>query len=538
MAERPSPDVKRRPGVENLLTGGLHSVARHVRLLGVATSLLALSVGLLYNIAITRKLPTGDLGLVTLLNASTAFSLLPNAILGFALPRIAARDGGLGIRAALGVANLFFIASAGLTAAYLAAVWGEMGPYGPLVAFAALAAEASAYVSSVASSVLMVKDRGRFVVSNLLQAGVKLAAVGAIYAARWSVSAVLWSSVAISAVPALYGLYYASRYYAPGSLRRYFKETVSASWVPLMGYAMNSFRSLDAALIGVLGALDQVGLWYVFFMLSKPYSFSSILSGITYGELLEGRRGGLYRDLLMVMSLSTIISLSYIFFEPYYINFLRPGQSQYLAPLFVPLAVWSAANVLGNLNYFLANAMQGIDRRDIQSGEIRARTYVGSLVMYAHLAELAFTVVYLASIVPFVELAKRLGSAYYAIDGVAAASLAANAAALAFRIAVVDRKSAGLMEWRPLLRDYAAPLAASSVSLWALSRAVRLPLGPSALLSLAEVVLAISITGAVYVGLSAALSRNFRRLLVLVLRNLTDIIGRIAGSSQTAGSTG
>jgi len=52
------------------------------------------------------------------------------------------------------------------------------------------------------------------------------------------------------------------------------------------------------------------------------------------------------------------------------------------------------------------------------------------------------------------------------------------------------------------------------------------------------VVLAISITGAVYVGLSAALSRNFRRLLVLVLRNLTDIIGRIAGSSQTAGSTG
>ncbi|MGC9117850.1 MAG: hypothetical protein ACP5I3_02540 [Thermoproteus sp.] len=504
-------------------------MARHVRLLGISTSLLTLAVGLLYNIAITRKLPINDLGLVTLLNASTAFSLLPNAILGFALPRIAARDGGLDIRSALGASTLFFTASAGLTAAYLAAVWEEMGPYGPLVAFAALAAEASAYISSVASSILMVKDRGRFVVSNLLQAGVKLAAVGAIYAARWSVSAVLWSSVAISAAPALYGLYYASRYYAPGSLRRYLREVLNASWVPLMGYAMNSFRSLDAALIGVLGAMDQVGLWYVFFMLSKSYAFSTLLSGITYGELLEGRRGGLYKDLLMVMSLSTIISLSYIFFEPYFVNFLRPGQTQYLAPLFAPLAVWSAANILGNLNYFLTNAMQGIDKRDIQSGEIRARAYLGSLVMYAHLAELAFTAVYLASIVPLVELFKRLGSAYYAIEGVVAASFLANAAALALRAAVLDRRSAKLFEWRALLRDYALPLAASSALLWAVSRALPLPLLPSALLSLAEIILALLITGAVYVGISAALSSNFRQLLTAVVSNISTLLADLAG---------
>ncbi|MGC8973514.1 MAG: hypothetical protein ACP5KY_04830 [Thermoproteus sp.] len=491
-------------------------MARHVRLLGISTSLLTLAVGLLYNIAITRKLPINDLGLVTLLNASTAFSLLPNAILGFALPRIAARDGGLDIRSALGTSTLFFTASAGLTAAYLAAVWEEMGPYGPLVAFAALAAEASAYISSVASSILMVKDRGRFVVSNLLQAGVKLAAVGAIYAARW-------------AAPALYGLYYASRYYAPGSLRRYLREVLNASWVPLMGYAMNSFRSLDAALIGVLGAMDQVGLWYVFFMLSKSYAFSTLLSGITYGELLEGRRGGLYKDLLMVMSLSTIISLSYIFFEPYFVNYLRPGQTQYLAPLFAPLAVWSAANILGNLNYFLTNAMQGIDKRDIQSGEIRARAYLGSLVMYAHLAELAFTAVYLASIVPLVELFKRLGSAYYAIEGVVAASFLANAAALALRAAVLDRRSAKLFEWRALLRDYALPLAASSALLWAVSRALPLPLLPSAFLSLAEIILALLITGAVYVGISAALSSNFRQLLTAVVRNISTLLADLAG---------
>lgn len=499
---------------------------RHLRLLGALTSLVTLAVSLLYNVAITRKLPIEDLGLVTLLNASTVFSLLPNAVLGFALPRITARDGGLDLKAVLGAVTLFFAASAGLTAGYLATVWGKLGASGLLVAATALASELFTYISSAASSVLMVKDRGRFVYSNLLQAAAKLAAIGVIYAAGWSVAAVLWSSVAITAVPALYGLRHAAKYYVPSSLRRYLREIAHASWVPLMGYAINAFRSLDAAFIGVFGALEQAGLWYVFFMLSKPYAFSTLISGITYGELLEGRRGGLHKDLLMVMALSTIISLSYIFFEPYYVNFLRPGERQYVAALSLPLFLWSAANVIGNLNYFLTNIMQGVDRRDIQAGEIRARSYLGSLVLYAHLAELLFTAIYLGSIIPLVELSRRLGVEYYAIMGVVAASLLANAAALAFRLAMTERRSR-VIDWRPFLADYLPPLAASSAVLYFVSRLLRMPLVSSVYISLAEVAAALSITAAVYVGLSAALSRNFRELLLAALRNLLLLLGRL-----------
>ena len=502
-------------------------MARHVRLLGALTSVISLAVSLLYNIAITRKLPIEDLGLVTFLNASTAFSLLPNAVLGFALPRITARDGGLDLKAVLGATTLFFLASAGLTVGYLATVWSKLGSSGPLVALTALGTELFTYISSAAGSVLMVKDRGRFVYSNLLQAAAKLAAIGGIYAARWSVAAVLWSSVAITAVPALYGLRYAAKYYAPSSLRRYLREIAHASWVPLMGYAINSFRSLDAAFIGIFGALEQVGLWYIFFMLSKPYSFSSLLSGITYGELLEGRRGGLHKDLLMVISLSTIISLSYIFFEPYYVNFLRPGQRQYIAALFLPLALWAATNILGNLNYFLTNVMQGIDKRDIQAGEIRARAYLGSLVLYAHLAELLFTGVYLGSLIPLVELSKAAGVEYYAIMGVVLASLLANVAALAFRLIVTDRRSARLIDWGPFLADYLPPLAASSTALYLTSRFLTMPLSNSVLISLAEVIAALLITAVVYIVISAALSRNFRELLVAVLRSLSSILEKL-----------
>ncbi|MEM3326329.1 MAG: hypothetical protein QXK63_02670 [Thermoproteus sp.] len=503
-------------------------MARRVRLLGALTSLFTLTISLLYNIAITRKLPIEDLGLVTLLNASTAFSLLPNAIAGFAFPRITARDGGLDLRATVGAVTLFFSASAGLTIAYLAAIWGELGPRGPLVAAVALVVEFTTYLSSIASSILMVRDRRRFVALNLLQAAVKLVAIGAIYAARWSVEAVLWSSAAITAAPALYGLYRAAAFQVKADFKRYMRELINAAWVPLMGYAINSFRSLDAAIIGLLGAMEQVGLWYIFFMLSKPYTFSSLLSNITYGELLEGRSGGVYKDLLMVMSLSTIISLSYIFFEPYYVNFLRPGQPQYLAPLLIPLAIWSAANILGNLNFFLANAMQGVDKTDLQNGEIRARSYLGTLVLYAHLAELVFTAVYLGSIVPLMLLAERLGDEYYAITGVVSASALANAAALAFRLVVTDRKSVRLVDWGTFVEDYVPPLLATSVALYFISKTLVLPLVPSVFTSIAEVILALLITASVYVGLSAAMSRNFRVLLTAVLKNLLSILNKLS----------
>ncbi|CCC80817.1 hypothetical protein [Thermoproteus tenax] len=502
-------------------------MARHVRLMGLLTSMATLAVSLLYNIAITRKLHIEELGLLTLLNASTAFSLLPNAVLSFALPRIAARDGGLNVRAALASSTAFFAGSAALTIVYLAATWGKMGVYAPLVLSVALATELVTYLSSVAASILMVRDRGRFVFSNLLQAVSKLVAIGAISLLRWSIEAVLWSSVAITAVPALYGFFYSLRYQAPGSLRRYLREIANASWVPLMGFAVNSFRALDATIMGLLGALNQLGLWYLFFILSKPYSFSTLLSNITYGELLSGRKGGLYKDFLMVLALSTSLSLSYVFFEPVFINFLRPGEPQYAAPLLAPLAIWAAANVLGNVNMFISNVMQGVDKRDIQGGEIRARAYLGSLVFYTHAAELVFTAVYLGSIVPLVELAKMLGAEYYAIAGVVAASLLANIAALAFRALSSGRSALGFITLGSLVQDYAVPLALSLLALYFVSSALRLPLVPSALFSLGEIILAVIVASGVYIGASLALSKTFRELTLAVARNLFTILSNI-----------
>lgn len=491
--------------------------------MSLGTALISLAAGLIYNIAITRKLPSAGLGLLTLLTASTAFSLLPNAVLSFALPRIAARDSGLNLRAALGVSSLFFAGSAALTAGYLALTWDKMGPDAPLVLAAALATELVNYVLGAASSVLLVKDRGRFVFSSLAQAAAKIAAIPVIEAFKWSVAAVLWSSVAVTAVPAAYSLSRAARYAAPGSFLKYLREVANAAWVPLMGYAVNSFRALDATVIGIFGALEEVGLWYVLFMLSKPYVFSGLLSNITYGELLERGRSGVYRDLLMVLYTATAISLSYIFFEPLFVNFLRPRDPQYAAPLLAPIALWAAGNVLGALNQFLGNIMQGVDKRDIAAGEIKARAYLGSLVLYAHLAELVFTAIYLASMVPLIYLFRRAGVELYAIMGVVASSFLANAAAFAFRFT-----KAGGRVWPliggPLARDYLAPTLAASAALYAASSVVRFPLVPSVYVSLAEVAAAVVLTAGIYLAASLAISRTSRELFALAARSASRLL--------------
>ncbi|MFB6490187.1 MAG: hypothetical protein TU35_002885 [Thermoproteus sp. AZ2] len=497
---------------------------RHVRLLGLATTLISLVASLIYNIAITRKLSIDDLGLLTLLNAATAFSLLPNAVLSFVFPRIAARDSGLSMRASAEVSALFFSASAAMTAGYLAITWGEMGPRAPLVLAAALASELVTYTYSVAGSVLIVKDRGRFVFSNLAQAAAKLIAVPALWLLKWSIEAVLWSSVAITAAPAAYSLVYAMRYAAPGAFKRYLRDVVNAAWVPLLGYAINSFRSLDASIIGLFGALGQLGVWFTLFILSKPYGFSSVLMNITYGELLERGKSRVYEDLLVVLSVSTTISLSYIFFEPLFVNFLRPRDPQLISALLVPIALWSATNILGTLNQFISNVMQGVDKRDIEAEEIRARSYLGSLVLYAHLAELLFTVIYLASIAPLIYLFEKAGVELYAVQGVIVASLLGNIAAFLFRFTRAGGRLGGLIRLRWLTRDYLAPTAAASILLYVVSRVAELPLVPSAYVSLAEIALAVVATAAIYAAASYAISPNFRALSRLVARRLAILI--------------
>ncbi len=98
--------------------------------MAVLASLLALLSSFTYNIAITRKIPTAGLGLLSLLNATIAFSNLPTALISFAYPRLTARDNGLNIIAAVNVSSIFYLVTLALTIAYLASVWTKMG--GPM----------------------------------------------------------------------------------------------------------------------------------------------------------------------------------------------------------------------------------------------------------------------------------------------------------------------------------------------------------------------------------------------------------------------
>ncbi|WP_054849094.1 hypothetical protein [Vulcanisaeta sp. JCM 14467] len=100
---------------------------RGIRSMAILASLLTLLSSFTYNIAITRKIPTAGLGLLSLLNATIGFSVLPTALISFAYPRLTARDNGLNMMAAINVSSIFYLVTLVLTVAYLAGVWSKMG---------------------------------------------------------------------------------------------------------------------------------------------------------------------------------------------------------------------------------------------------------------------------------------------------------------------------------------------------------------------------------------------------------------------------
>ncbi len=489
--------------------------------MAITASLLSLVSGLVYNIAITRKIPTAGLGLLSLLNAALAFSLLPTALTGFVFPRVTARDGALNITAAIAVSLMLYLATAVLTVAYLASVWGKMGTYAWLVLSVALASEVVYYVQSITNSILMVKNRGAFITASITQSITKLLVIPVIMFLGWSIPAVLWSSVFITVVPTVYALVRSLGFHARlrGAVA-YLRDLVNASWVPLMGYAINSFRSLDAMFIGLLG-YGQLGIWYVLFILSKPFSFSSTLVSVTYGELLERDRWGIvYRDLLLVLVTSTYTAITLTVFAPVFLNLVRPSMEGSFNLLITPVALAMVSNVMGNANQFLSNVMQGIDKRDILEESIRARSYLGSLVLYAHLAELVFTVVYLTTMVPLILVLRGLSIPYYAINGALISSLMANTAAIAFRLNRLG-SSRSLFKGRDLVIDYVAPTGIALAVLLSVSRLLSIHLIPSIWVSLVQVVEVSLMSAVVYIA-ALAVSRNNRGLIKYVLRRVIE----------------
>ncbi len=497
---------------------------RHVRLMAVVSSLLTLLSSFTYNIAITRKIPTVGLGLLSLLNASIAFSLLPTAILNFAYPRLVARDGGVNIRSVLGVSSIFYLVTMILTTAYLLGVWIKMGQYAFLVLVVALLSEVTYYLQSVTNSVLMIKDRGRFVISSIIQSIMKFVVIPVIMLFKWSVDAVLWSTFVIVFIPTLYSFIYTLRFNLNiHNLRRYFREIINASWVPLMGYAINSFRALDAIFIGLLG-YAQLGVWYVLFILSKPLAYGNTLVSITYGELLERERFGIvYRDLLIILFISTYVMLALALFPTIYLNLVRPGMEGEFNLLILPVLLMVISGVLGNVNQFISNVMQGIDKKDIISESIRPGVYLGSLVLYAHLAELAFTVVYLTTMVPLILLFKYLGFAYYAILGALVSSLLANVTALLFRLNRLGHLRT-IFGGSNLLRDYLAPLVVSLALLLVVRHYWVIKLMPSIYISLVQVVEVSIAVLLVYTVVSILISGTMRRLIREMMGRVLNVI--------------
>ncbi len=76
----------------------------------------------------------------------------------------------------------------------------------------------------------------------------------------------------------------------------------------------------------------------------------------------------------------------------------------------LPIILLAVNSVLGNVNQFISNVMQGVDKRDIENAsEIRPGVYLRSLILHTHLAELVFTIVYLSTMAPLIIVFKDLG---------------------------------------------------------------------------------------------------------------------------------
>ncbi|GAB6946997.1 hypothetical protein JCM16161A_11270 [Vulcanisaeta sp. JCM 16161] len=493
--------------------------------MAVLASLLALLSSFTYNIAITRKIPTAGLGLLSLLNATIAFSTLPTALINFAYPRLTARDNGLNIAAAINVSSIFYLITFALTIAYLVSVWSKMGPYAWLVLTIAVLSEITSYLQSITNSVLMVKDRGRFVVTSIIQSITKFIAIPVIMVLGWTIEVILWSTFFIVFIPSLYAFIYSLRYNVHVyDTHRYLKEVLSASWVPLMGYAINSFRSLDAMFIGIFG-YAQLGIWYVIFILSKPFGYSGTFINVTYGELLErGKLSIIYRDFLILLLITTYVALALSFFPGIYINLVRPSLRGEINPLVLPVILLAVNSVLGNVNQFISNVMQGIDKRDIQdTREIRPGVYLRSLILHTHLAELVFTIVYLSTMIPLILLFKDLEFTYYAVTGALVSSLLANISALGFRLIKLGNLKS-VLNGRALILDYAVPSLLSIAALMIIAHEMRFILYPSIIISLYQVVAVSLITLVIYFGIAMAVSGNVRSLMIILIRRIISTI--------------
>lgn len=110
-----------------------------------------------------------------------------------------------------------------------------MGNYALLIFTIATLSEVTVYLQTVTNSVLMVKDRSRFIITSIIQSIMKFMFIPVIMFMGWTIAAVLWSSFFIAIIPSVYAFLYTLRFHVDvHNVRRYLREVINSSWVPLM----------------------------------------------------------------------------------------------------------------------------------------------------------------------------------------------------------------------------------------------------------------------------------------------------------------
>ncbi len=495
-----------------------------IRALALLTSLISLIGSVVFSVAVTRKLPLVDVGFLNIFTAAVSLGTIPATVISFASPRLAAkyRAAEVGVLAASAALSA---AGAAVGVAYLLGLGPKVaGRYLDLMLILSSLSSFTSSLSAASAGFLVALDRPRMLYTTLVTSIVKLASIYYIMESSWSLQSVLISSFAIYASGLAYSMAAASPYFSASmGIRRPLKEVMSGAWVPLLGYASNNLRSLDTMFIAALGGIIDNAIWQVIYMVGKVYGFVGNLINVSYGELLTREGNRIYYDLLLILYTTTAISLAVVAFEPYVVEFLRPRDPYLIPELAAPIALWAAGNVLGSFSQFVSAVMQGVDRVDM-GGEISARTYLGSLVLRAHNAELLMTLSYLALIYPSMEAARAASLNLYAIYGVVIAGIAANAAATAYRLAGL-RNAAEILGVRGLPRDYALPTAVAAAALAALRGPIMAAMRPtpSAAWGALELAAAFAIAGGAYLA-GAATSPRARRLISLALRRAGELL--------------
>jgi len=491
-----------------------------VRSYAILSSVLTIAASFAYSIAVTRKLPLTDLGLLNIFTAAIIIGSVPNGVSTFMSPRLAARY--RSVQATMIIVSVIFGAvGMAVSGIFLFGISREIpANYYYAILMLTFLSIFSSSIGIPLSGGLTVFNRTRLVFGSIVTSLVKLIAIFYIFYSDWSLISVMVSSFLISLSGIIYVIINARQLIKTfGKLRTTIREFVSGSWVSLLGYASSNIRSLDSFFIAAIGGIADNALWQVMSIMGSVYAFRGTLINITYGELLEvkSRVKRAYLDFLFLIFIVTDIAIFLIFFEPNVIEFLRPTDIYLIGELFVPVVLWSTMNVALTVSQYISTIMQGVDRVDMES-EIRLSTYWNSLVFFANIAEFISTVSYVALIVPMIFLAKFIHIQLYVIDGVIISSWISIILAIIIRA----KKYPEIKEYIPvksLLKDYAAPLLVASAVLYVLKYPLMIVFAPtvSAIMGLARLAVLLVITTLVYAVSSAAISGRVRLLIRTVL---------------------